>query len=244
VFTPQRQWSTPQTPQNPQAQPADGEVNHLKSVFTPPNQWSTPQTVLNPHAVPRGFVPERQVLWGTDDERNALLLEHRTNTLGAAAPPQVVPSTDLSQQAQKRQAAAQQSKKAQAGAKPTSKAPGGTKAASKESASATAAEPSKNGLIAPPNPVLQPSGGAKEDSPLKMSLSLMRSGDNERSLQLLNHIIEEHPEDASAHYLKAVALVRTKQYQTAAEEYNEVIRLRPGSKMAIYAREGLTKIGL
>jgi cytochrome c-type biogenesis protein CcmH/NrfG len=77
-----------------------------------------------------------------------------------------------------------------------------------------------------------------------MSLSLMRSGDNERSLQLLNQIIGQHPADASARYLKAVALVRMKQYKAAAEEYNEVIRLSPGTRLSTYAREGLTKIGL
>jgi hypothetical protein len=241
LFTPMVQWSTPQTLQNPQAGPPDGEVSHLKNVFTPPNQWSTPQTVLNPQAVPPSLVPERELLWGSDDRRNELLLEHRANTLGSASsPPAVLAPGAVAEQTQK---SAAQPKKAQSAAKSASKAPDSTKTSSKESA-IVPAEPSKNGLTVPPPPVSQPAGGAKADSPLKMSLSLMRSGDNERSLQLLNQIIGQHPADASARYLKAVALVRMKQYKAAAEEYNEVIRLSPGTRLSTYAREGLTKIGL
>jgi hypothetical protein len=242
LYTPMRQWSTPQTLQNPQAQTPDGEVNHLKNVFTPPNQWSTPQTVLNPQAIPRSFIPERELLWGTEDQRDALLLEHRANTLGSASSPPAVPASGaVFGQTQKLPAA--QLKKTQTTAKGTSKAPDSTKTAGKDSTTAATA-PSKNGLTVPPPPVSQAAGGEKEDSPLKMSLSLMRSGDNERSLQLLSQIVNRHPEDASARYLKAVALVRMKQYKAAAEEYNEVIRLSPGTRLSTYAREGLTKIGL
>jgi len=219
LFTPPNQWSTPQTVLNPDSQPPDGEVNHLKGVFTPGNTFATPQTVLNPHATPRNLVPERQFLWGGDDVRNSLLLQHAINTYGSATSSQDMPGAGTTQQAAK----PPQSNTKKGKAAPPPKTPG-TPAAQKQT------------LAIPP-------AASNEHSPLKMSLSLMRTGENEKSLQLLEQILREHPEDASAHYLKAVILVRMKQYKNAADQYNEVIRLNPGTQLSTYAREGLTKIG-
>lgn len=256
LFTPQPQYQTPQATRNPDGQPPDGEVNHFKGFFTPANQWATPQTVLNPDAVPRNLIPERQLLWGTDEEKAALIRQHNLNTFGTEQPPQAVPSRPgpghaaLEEQgkttapkgkaattAQKEKITPGQKQKPTAAnkqvAKSTASAPEQGKAAEAEGQPAAIAAPK----TASSTPGAQPSR-------LREALSLIASAQYEKSVELLDHVLSDKHDDAQAHYLKAVALVKMHRYKDAAAEYKDVMRLAPSDKIGALAHDGLAKIGL
>jgi Flp pilus assembly protein TadD len=61
-------------------------------------------------------------------------------------------------------------------------------------------------------------------------------------LQTLNSIIATAPNNAEAHYIKAVAYVMLRQYIEAANEYKTVLRLLPGSPLAAKAEAGLKNL--
>lgn len=217
LFTPQPQYVTPQALPNPDGRPPDGETNHFKGMFTPPNQWATPQTILNPHAEPRSLVPERQFLWGSDEDSAALLRQHFVNTYGSERSPQAVPEEKAA---------------GGKGAKESSRQP--TPKVKQSSVGPEKTDPAK--------PVSE-SPHEKQPSPLRDALSCMASSDYEKSVQVIDRFLLENPNDAQAHYLRAVALVKLRRYENAAAEYKQVLHIRPGDRLGDLARNGLKKLG-
>ncbi len=213
LFTPQPQYITPQTLRNPYGQPPDGEVNHLTGLFTPTNQWATPRTLLNPQSEPRHLIPERQFLWGQSEEQAALYRQHNLNTY---AREQVVPPKEQSK-------------------------PGlGT------TDTGSSATKKKDGAIAKRPKLFTESHRSQEQqqsSPLNQAKFLIASSKYDLGLQLIDRILIEHPDDAQAHYLKAVALVKLRRYKDAATEYKTVLTLQPKDHLGNLARQGLKKLG-
>jgi hypothetical protein len=253
LFTPQPQYMTPQALPNPEGHPPDGEVNHLKGFFTPENQWATPQTELNPEERPHHYVPERQVLWGTPEEREALIREHNRNTYGSEVPPLEVQPKAPQAVAQNKQANARGN--ARAGAK-TAAGSQGQAGAQKDAqgkvagnvGAITAAQPSTLGVVPGQKPLVN---GKPELSPvdkaaqqeLRGALDQLKGGRYQDSVNACDQVLQLRPENAQAHYIKAVALVNLRQFKEAANQYNEVMRLaQPGDKLMDLARVGLAKI--
>jgi hypothetical protein len=238
LFTPQPQFVTPQALKNPDGQPQDGEVNHLTGLFTPHNQWATPQTVLNPVSEPHHLIPERQFLWGTTEERTALYMQHKLNTSEPDTyvrkqPPKVEkPQSGLGQI----DAWSTDSRHRKMGGT------GGIDGKNKitDSPIRTTGEQLKT----PPSKPINKSGTSGEkQSPLAEALSLIALSRYDSALKLIDSILSKHPDDAQAHYVKAVALVKMRRYKDAADEYRTVLRIQPEDRVGNLARQGLKKIG-
>jgi hypothetical protein len=226
LFTPQPQYMTPQAIPNQDGQPADGEVNHLKGMFTPNNQWATPQTVLNPQAVPKALVPERQLLWGSDEERKQLIRQHNMATFGSELPPE------------------------RAGNSPPAIPPGKQDSGKKQNALSKRppgkSQPnSSNGALFTGTTAAAPSAADKESAErLRGAITQMRAGKNEDAISTFDRILKDRPLNAEIHYLKAVALVNLRRYQEAAAEYKFVLNdAQPGDKLEDLAKTGLSKLG-
>lgn len=213
LFTPQPQYPTPQTLVNPDGRPPDGEVNHLTGLFTPVNQWATPRTLLNPQSEPRHLIPERQFLWGQPEHRDALYREHHLNTYGKDV---LIPS-------------AKEQVKPRLG--PTD--------------ASSSAKKSKD-LDNTKRPKLffeSHKSKEKPSSPISEALFLIACSKYDLGLKAVDKILAMHPDDAQAHYVKAIALVKLRRYKDAAAEYRSVLRLQPTVHLGNLARKGLKKIG-
>jgi hypothetical protein len=226
LFTPQPQYPTAQTIRNGDGEPALGEVNHLKSVFTPPNQYATAQTVLNPQAVPRHFVPERQLLWGSEDVRNDLIKQHNLNTFGVEDPLlNPVPKN--------------------IGVLPgqTDVKPGGvTNGGKSEPGQGGKSSVSFHGSTTTTETIFDETRKAKREQ-LRDVLKMMAAKNNSAALKALAPMLKDDPENAQIHYLKAVALVNLHRYEEGGREYKTVLERSSSDQLSRLARVGLAKIG-
>lgn len=118
-----------------------------------------------------------------------------------------------------------QQKAAQAAKK---KAPAGTKGVNKEVAI------SEGQPTAPPAP--------EHASGLREASLMLAAGEYDQALKEIEKVLSVDKENASAHYLKAVICVYQRDFARAAAEYDEVLRLAPGSELARRALEGLKKL--
>ncbi len=80
-------------------------------------------------------------------------------------------------------------------------------------------------------------------NPLSEALFFISVGQYQRSLDLLGKVLLKNPNDAQAHYIKAVASVSMRSYQQAADEYRKVLNLVPRTDLSRRALEGLKKLG-
>lgn len=197
----------------------------MKSVFTPTNQWSTPQTKLNPEAVPHSLVPERQLLWGNEDMRNDLIKQHNLNSFGVEDPLliRVPPSTGLAQPGN---------------AKPKVN---GKNAAPKANRSGKSGK--GFGTKGDTAVLIEDAQRKEEREQLRNVLKLVGEKNNKGALDALVPILQQHPDNAQAHYVKAVTLVNLRRYDEAAAEYKAVIEHCSSEPLVRLARGGLQKIG-
>lgn len=102
-------------------------------------------------------------------------------------------------------------------------------------------------LEVPPPPSLQPQSGlhsepVRPDSPLRRALTFLHQRHYEESLAELSKVLANSPNNAQAHYLKAVILVELRRYAAAQEEYKQTIKSDPDSGVAKLAEAGLLKL--
>lgn len=253
LFTPQPQYHTPQALPNPDGLPIHGEANHLKSVFTPNNQFATPQTIINPQPTPSSFVPERQLLWGTDDDKARLMKHHNMLNFGVEDPEMHQRRLfEMREQFEKQQLLLKQQqesqKKTPQGAKQTQ--PKESHAQPKNSAANKLNAPQRQAttaprpyLVPPPSPetALKPADSASTIK-LREALNMVRVGKNNEALNVLNNLIKESPSNAQAHYVKATVLVQLRQYEAAQESYRSAIKFGNDEALIGLAERGLTKL--
>ena len=79
---------------------------------------------------------------------------------------------------------------------------------------------------------------------LKDALVLLNAGQGQQAVQVLAPFLKEHPTNAEAHYIAAVAFVMLRDMNMAAAEYRVVLHLVPATQLASLAVEGLKKIGM
>jgi len=70
----------------------------------------------------------------------------------------------------------------------------------------------------------------------------MQEGRYDASRDCLTTAINRNPKNATAHYLMAITLVNLRQYDEAAKEYREVLKLSPTGQLAKRASAGLAKV--
>jgi hypothetical protein len=80
-------------------------------------------------------------------------------------------------------------------------------------------------------------------SPIKNACFEVTSGNPEKGISILNQIVQSDSRNAQAHYLLAVAYVKTRRNNLAAQQYRLVMQLEPNSQLCGLARQGLQKIG-
>ena len=68
-------------------------------------------------------------------------------------------------------------------------------------------------------------------------------GDYAAAERLFSQAIAQAPEEPLFHYHRAVALTRLGRYREAAQSYETLLRLRPPSRLAAAARDGLEALG-
>ena len=93
--------------------------------------------------------------------------------------------------------------------------------------------------MAKPKPVPQVPPPAY--NPLKDALFNINIGQYQTSIDTLNKLLENDPNNAQAHYIKAVALVFLQKFTQACEEYRKVMAISPNSELSQRAEEGLKK---
>lgn len=71
----------------------------------------------------------------------------------------------------------------------------------------------------------------------------LSTGNYSSSVEKLDKILSKEPKNATAHYLKAIALVKLRNYTAAQTEYKLVLQLVPNTELAKKADAGLSKIG-
>ncbi len=79
-------------------------------------------------------------------------------------------------------------------------------------------------------------------NPIRESITLLNANRLPESLDLLNREIKKNPKNSQAFYIRAMVQVKMRQYDKAAADYNEVLRLSPTGDLASRAKMGLTKI--
>lgn len=79
-------------------------------------------------------------------------------------------------------------------------------------------------------------------NPIRESITLLNANRLPESLDLLNREIKKNPKNSQAFYIRAMVQVRLRQYDKAAADYNEVLRLSPTGDLASRAKMGLAKI--
>lgn len=228
LFTPPQPFTTPQTVINPQAQPADGETNHLRSVFTPQPQYQTPQAIPNPEAVPRHLVPERELLWGSDERRASITREHLQNSFGFPSQQNLFPNK-LGQRSGSAEKLPDHSRVSE----------------NVPHASVSRAQPNQRAekAAAVPENNVHSADVNRTASTLRSALTQIDLGQPAAGLALLGPFLKAHPENAQAHYLTAVALVNTRRYGEAAAEYATVLSLEsPTTQLYKLAQLGLSKL--
>ena len=78
--------------------------------------------------------------------------------------------------------------------------------------------------------------------PLRESISLMQANRLAESESLLTRELKKDPKNAQAVYIRATVYVRMRQYEKAATDYREVLKLSPTGDLAAKAKAGLTKL--
>lgn len=79
-------------------------------------------------------------------------------------------------------------------------------------------------------------------NPIRESINLLNTNRLAESLDLLTREIKKSPKNAQAYYVRALVQVKMRQYDKAAADYNEVLKLTPTGELATRAKMGLTKI--
>lgn len=79
-------------------------------------------------------------------------------------------------------------------------------------------------------------------NPLRDAVFLLNTKQYAAAFQLIGGVISKQPRNAEAHYVAAVILVGMRDYALAANEYNLVLQLVPGSELSRLAIAGLKKI--
>ena len=243
LFTPQPQFPNSTSLLNPEATPPpSGELNPLKGLFTPQPQYLTPQALKNPEGQPPDgevnhltglFTPPNQ--WATprttlnpQDEPRHLIPErqflwgqsdeqgalYRQHNLNTYGREEPIPPKEKSQP---------RLEQTNAKSSATNKIEG----ANRPKLFTESQRPQE-----------------QQSSPLEQANFLIASSQYDLALQLINRILLEHPDNAQAHYLKAVALVNLRRYKDAVLEYKTVLALQPKDQLSNLARQGLKKIGV
>jgi tetratricopeptide (TPR) repeat protein len=78
---------------------------------------------------------------------------------------------------------------------------------------------------------------------MQQALFALSQHKNEDCIEMLKDVLREHPNNAQAHYVMAVACVGARNYPEAKRHYEQVLRIAPAGKLADLAHSGLSKIG-
>src|SRR5262249_23781824 len=78
--------------------------------------------------------------------------------------------------------------------------------------------------------------------PLREAAFLMNAKQYNQSLDTLNKVLAVNGNNPQARYLRAVVHVMLRQYGEAATDYQQVIKLSPGTELGKRAVEGLKRI--
>ena len=79
-------------------------------------------------------------------------------------------------------------------------------------------------------------------NPIRESINLLNSNRLQESNDLLTREIKKDPKNVQALYIRATVQVKMRQYDKAAADYNEVLKLSPTGELATRAKAGLSKI--
>jgi tetratricopeptide (TPR) repeat protein len=95
----------------------------------------------------------------------------------------------------------------------------------------------------PPGPTQSSPDPALRMAPeLSEAMVDLQEGRYEASKDCLTTAINRNPKNATAHYLMAITLVNLRQYDEAAKQYREVLKLAPTGRLAKRASDGLAKV--
>lgn len=231
LFTPQPQYPTPQTIMNPDPVQPPGTRNQLQGMFTPQPQYVDPQTIMNPNAAqPAGepnplkglFTPQPQYL------TPQTILNPDPVPLHYQPPPPEPPTAPA-----------------------TATIPGETPTAGTQTKKPEAPQAKKPAKKAPPKKTKKPPPIQPVDetptvplNPLRDAIIYLNAQDYQGCLTSISNYLAKDPNNAEAHYIKAVTLVYLRQYTDAAAEYRQTIALTKDPQLQQKAEEGLKKLGL
>ena len=232
LFTPQPQFPTPQSHDNPT--PAVAGANPLGALFNVqpqyPNAQSpgyatpqtpnganplagfmtgqprsiTPQTLLNPDPKPRLEGP-----YGTEKKPEEAAKPAETKATEEAAK-----DKDDKDEKEKKEKEEKEAKEKEAKEK---------EAKEKEAREKEAKEMAYN--------------------PVREAIYQLNSGNYGEALQTLSRVLKQQPGNAQAYYVRGVVNVALRNYPAAIDDYNHVIRLAPVTPLSALAANGLRKIG-
>jgi hypothetical protein len=235
LFTPQPQYPTPQTIMNPDPVQPQGAKNQLQGMFTPQPQYVDPQTIMNPNpAQPQGepnplkglFTPQPQyVTPQTIINPDPVPLHYQP------PPPEPVEPTAAT---------------TAPGEGPTTTAPTKKPAETPGAKKPTKKPPAKKPKKAAPIPKDQPKDETPtvQLNPLRDAIIYLNAQEYQNCLASISGYLAKDPNNAEAHYIKAVTLVYLRQYTDAASEYRQTISLTKDPQLQQKAQDGLKKLGL
>lgn len=232
LFTPQPQYPTPQTIMNPEPVPLPGQDNPIRAMFTPQPQYPTPQTIMNPQAEqPPGQTNPLNALFTPQPQYPTPQTIMNPEPVPKNYQPEMTPTENIPPPAPPAPVVPPAGQPAQP-VKPKPKAAETKKKAPDKKNSAKSGVKAKSAPPAPP-PVY---------NPLKDALFNINLGQYQTSIDVVNKVLENDPNNAEAHYIKAVALVFLQKFSDAAEEYRKVMVITPNSELGQRAEEGLKRI--
>lgn len=77
---------------------------------------------------------------------------------------------------------------------------------------------------------------------IKDAVFRLNQGEYHECLEKIDQLLRKDPRSACTHYLRAVALVGLRSFDLARKEYEQVLQLEPGGKLAGLAKVGLVKL--
>lgn len=78
---------------------------------------------------------------------------------------------------------------------------------------------------------------------MQQAVFALNQNKSDECVVMLKDVLKQHPDNAQAHYLMAVALVHQRNYSEALKHYQQVLKIAPQGKLADLAHAGMAKIG-
>ncbi|HEY9791275.1 MAG TPA: tetratricopeptide repeat protein [Candidatus Obscuribacterales bacterium] len=249
LFTPQPQYPTPQSHDNPTpvvqgSNPVGGlfntsgnpstnynapqtptGANPLQGLFTGQPQYVTPQTQMNKDAVPIKEGP-----YGTEAKPAGGDSAQKDGAGGEAAKAESKGEAGKADQASADKDKDKDKDKEKAEKEKSDK--------DKEKADKEDKEKQRKAKAEKEKPALP-----QVYNPIKDAIYLLDAGQPNDALKRITSVIKSSPNDAQAHYVAAVVQVALRNYAAAISEYQVVLKLVPMTPLAARAAEGLKKLG-